>query len=39
MGEATELHVADITVVVDFKGVDFGIFCNNFGGCGRFLKE
>ena len=39
VGEATEVHVADIVVGVDFEGVDFLIFCSNFGGCGRFLKE
>ena len=39
VGEATEVHVADIVVGVDFGGVDFGIFCSNFCGCGRFLKE
>ena len=39
VGEATEVHVTDIVVGVDFEGVDFGIFCSNFCGCGRFLKE
>ena len=38
MHEATEVHVTDIVVGVDFEDVDFWIFCSNFGGVGRFLK-
>ena len=30
VGEATEVHVTDIVVGVDFEGVDFEIFCSNF---------
>ena len=30
MHEATEVHVTDIVVDVDFEGVDFWIFCSNF---------
>ena len=39
MGEAKEVHVPDIVIGVDFEGVNFLIFCSNFDGCGRFLKE
>ena len=39
VGEVTEVHVSDIVVGIDFDGFDFGIFCSNFCGCGRFLKE
>ena len=39
VAEVTEVHVADIVVGVDFDGDDFRIFCSNFCGCGRFMKE
>ena len=32
--EVTEVHVIDI-----FVGIDFKDLFNNFGDCGRFLKE
>ena len=39
LAEVTEVHVTDIVVGVDFDGNDFRIFCSNFCGCGRFMKE